>query len=127
MEEENGKSESNFEIITVEQLQALYCDELLQVPYKLFRVNLLSGGRFYIEDHGNHQVDYFVGSTTFGKYLPMDEGLLRWFCAKGYFEAKEYTRQRAVYGTFYHKIIAEFTQTKRIESLRKLIADDFAL
>jgi hypothetical protein len=112
-------------MITLTEIEALYFDaKALREPlYKLKRVD---GGniRYYAEtDPRTGRLAYYPSWTSvFDKVLPMEDGLLRWYCDLGYDKAVERRDKRADYGTTLHIHAANFLINQELDLDN--IADD---
>lgn len=98
-----------FEFLELEELKALFFDEdaLLTQPEPIYRLNS-SGQRYYYDFDPNGEPRFYTSVTTLiQNTLPTSPHLIKWIADKGYDESKEFTKERANYGTFMHIQIAE--------------------
>lgn len=93
----------------IQEIKSMYfdLDALLLQPSPVYR--LQSGGNRYYYDFDENQEPRFYPSVTtvIQNTLKQSPFLTKWIAEKGYEEAKEYTAERAHYGTFMHIQIAE--------------------
>lgn len=107
------KKESNqaYEIaqeMTSEEITALFFDKnaLVEQPQRVYRLQS-DGHRLYYTFDEKGVVTFYVSVTTLIKQTtPTSPHLIKWIAEMGYQEAKEYTQERADYGTFMHSEIA---------------------
>ncbi len=94
----------NFSALNIEYLKAEYFDKnkLLEPPYKVYRCTS-AVGRTYFTIEPDKSIEIYLSNTTFIKLVaPTNEALIKWKCDMGYEEAKQYTFERALYGSYAH-------------------------
>ncbi len=93
------------EKLTLEECKALYFDEnaLNEPPYKLFRIDNHSGGRFYYREIDGEIKFYMSVTNMISSTMPTSPGLINWIADMGREEADKYAYERSVYGTFMHE------------------------
>jgi hypothetical protein len=98
-----------YEEITVEKLHELYkSEDLFRPSYQLYRLNLLHG-RIYFRLNGDGKTyTLYLGTSSLSSLLPMERPLLKSIVYRGLDESEEFMRQRAVYGSYMHRKIAEY-------------------
>ena len=97
------------EKLEIEELQATYFDKdaLLLQPESIYRLQG-EGNRYYYTFNSEGEPTFYISVTTMIKQtLPTSQHLIKWIAEKGYDESKEYTDERANYGTFLHIEIAK--------------------
>lgn len=99
--------------ISVEDIKALYFDEdaLILPNYKLIRMD---GGdiRFYYKSTLEELKPFPSVTSVIQNATPMSYGLLKWFKSMNEKELEEYVRERQLYGTLMHILIAELMQNE---------------
>lgn len=103
--------------ITTEEIMALFFDKnaLVEQPQRVYR--LQSGGhRLYYTFDEKGVASFYVSVTTLIKQTtPTSPHLIKWIADMGYQEAKEYTQERADYGTFMHAEIARLLIDRKLD------------
>lgn len=88
--------------MTVEEMECLFKDALIEPKYKVWQLNS-KGHRYYYryDDAGNPE--FFPSVTTIlSQTLPQSPWLVKWIADNGIDEAERYKNERAMYGTFMH-------------------------
>lgn len=104
--------------LTSEEMLAEFFDKdaLAESPEQVYRLQG-SKDRYYYTFDENGVVRFFTSVTTMIKYtMPTSPHLIKWIADKGHQESKNYAQERANYGTFMHKEIAELLITKRYDT-----------
>jgi hypothetical protein len=94
--------------ITKEVIKAMYFDgeAIMMNTAEIKQINSPKG-RYYFKVNEQGEAKFYISITTLiNRTTPTNEFLIKWIADMGYDKAKEYTRQRAVYGTAMHTYIA---------------------
>lgn len=117
----NDNPEGVFQIapgLNAEEMMAIFFDEdaLLEAPQQVYRLNG-SKDRYYYTLDEKGDPTFYTSVTTMIKFsMPTSPHLIKWIAEKGYDEAKIYAEERADYGTFMHKEIADLLITKKYDT-----------
>lgn len=114
-----------FEIVTCEEVQTLYADQILAVPYRLYRINTLNGARIYFRQDDMGTYLFYLGTTTLSGLLPMSPQLLAAWCKRGYEGMKRYMLVRSWHGSFFHKVVAEFAKSRYFPKIETIWEKDY--
>lgn len=104
--------------MTAVEMRAMFFDSdaIVETPERIYRLDS-SGHRYYykFDEHGNPE--FFVSVTTLIKQTtPTSPHLIKWIADMGYDESRAYAQERADYGTFMHKEIAELLLTREYDT-----------
>lgn len=82
-----------------EEVKPLYVSPDLNIPYKMYRKDELTGGRFYF----SNGTPYISSTNLIDKMIPKGEGFKKWLMNKGY-ESQAEMVEKAEFGTIFHII-----------------------
>ena len=94
--------------LTKEVIKSMYFDgeALMTNAPELKQINT-GGGRYYFRILESGEPKFYISATTLIKRTtPTNEFLIKWIADMGWDKSREYTRQRAVYGTALHSYAA---------------------
>lgn len=117
----NDNPEGTFQIapgLSAEEMNAIFFNEdaLLESPEKVYRL-VGSKDRYYYTFDEKGDPTFYTSVTTMIKFsMPTSPHLIKWIADMGHEEAKIYAEERADYGTFMHKEIAELLINKRYDT-----------
>ncbi len=120
------KEGEEFEIVTCEEVETLFAEPILFVPYKLFRINTINGARIYFRQDEFGTYRFYLGTTSLSQLLPMSPQLLAAWCKRGYEGMKRHMYVRSLHGSFFHKIVAEFAKERYFPKIEKIWEKDYS-